>query len=581
MFKDYYQKELRYLKELGREFAREHPILAPFLEGPRADPDVERLLEGVAFLTASINQKLEDELPEVLHNLMQMVCPHYLRPVPAATVIAFAPKENLSEPLNIPAGTCIDSEPVNDVACRFQTCWDVKAMPLRITAAERVEQNLEGLDIQETEIRLQFQFTGMTLGDWDDDALYLHLAGDYAEAADLYFLLLHHLKKVEIAAPGASIPVSLPPEALEPAGFAPERPLLPYPTNVFPSFRIIQEYFLFPEKFMFLKLNLDQWRARGSGASFSISFFCDAPAFDIPAVTADRFRLFCTPAVNLFQHDAAAAALDQRENEVPVLAEGMARGTYQIYSVDQVSGFPRGSDKKRAFVDFTDYTAEKTNAPVFNATFRPSLAGDDADVYLAVAYPPDEILTDTEILTMRVTCTNGALPDLLQSGDICIPTSNTPELVSYRNITPPSAGQPPPLEKDFLWRMLSHLSLNYLSIANAESMKSLLSFYIFPGGKDKPRIIANKKRISGILSMEVAPRERVFGKSILRGQSVHIKTRNDHFSGMGDMYLFGQVIDYFLGAYASMNTFTALSLEDILRGERIEWPPRLGDRPLL
>ncbi len=579
VFSEYYRRELRRLKDLGREFSQEHPILAPLLSGPSADADVERLLEGVAFLTAGIRRKLDDELPEILHTLMQMICPHYLRPVPSATIIAFAPKDNLNERFTVPASTHIDSVPVNDTVCRFRTCRAVEVSPLQLKGAALAERSLRGHQVDLLEIRLDFSFIAMTLGEWDAERLRLHIAGDYEETADLYLLLTRYLKEIRIEAPGAAY--TPPPESLSPAGFDPDAALLPYPTNVFPSFRLIQEYFLFPEKFMFFDLDLSQWKNRGSGTAFSVTFVCNLPPFEVPKVNTDRFVLFATPAVNLFTRDAEPVLIEHQESEVPIRPGGMAPGTFQVFSVDGVSGFVSGTAEKRYFLPFTGFNPQRDASPVYQTVFRPSTRDGQIDVLLSVAYPESEPLPVAETISVALTCTNDTLPDLLQRGDISRPTSDTPELVTYKNITPPTASQRPPIEGDLLWYLLAHLSLNYLSIASTESLKTLLTFYLIPGGRDKPREIANRKRIDGIDAVTVSPQERLFGGAIYRGQSIFIKTRSDHFSGIGDMALLGSILDRFLGTCASINTYTVLTLEDVLTGERIPWLPRLGTRPLI
>ena len=75
-FNHYFQSELSALREQGRRFAEHHPALAPYLAGTSTDPDVERLLEGVAFLTGRLRQKLDDELPELTHSLMHLLWPN-------------------------------------------------------------------------------------------------------------------------------------------------------------------------------------------------------------------------------------------------------------------------------------------------------------------------------------------------------------------------------------------------------------------------------------------------------------------------------------------------------------------------
>ncbi|MFW5899825.1 MAG: type VI secretion system baseplate subunit TssF, partial [Desulfovermiculus sp.] len=131
----YYSRELGHLRELAAEFARAHPALAPMLSEQSADPDVERLLEGTAFLSGLLSEKLENDLPEIVHGLMRLVLPHYLRPIPSMSIIQFSPKPSLRETVTVPRGTRIDSVPVNSVSCGFSTCYDVPLHPLQLTHA--------------------------------------------------------------------------------------------------------------------------------------------------------------------------------------------------------------------------------------------------------------------------------------------------------------------------------------------------------------------------------------------------------------------------------------------------------------
>jgi len=579
MFIDYYKDELYRLKELGREFAESHPVLAPMLSGPSEDTDVERLLEGVAFLTANINRKIDDELPEVLHTLMQMICPHFLRPVPSLTMISFFPKDNLKEPLVVSAGTNIDSGPVDETICRFRTCFDVEISPLSLVNANLIQKSTDGPNVDEAEIKLDFRLKGMNLSKWNPDRLRFYIGGDYPGACDLCFILCHYLKEIRIS--GNSGSVVLGHENLNLGGFSHEDAIIPYPSNIFPSFRVIQEIFVFPEKFLFLDLNLKKWKNKGADNEFTISFICDIPPFTIPKVSRDRFLLHTVPAINLFSRDAAPMMLEHHRSEFPLRPEAMKQGTYQIFSVDRVSGFARGSAKKREFIPFSEHSPDKDSMPVYNTVFRSSIMGKGYDVYLSTAYPKNEEIPESEIISAKLTCTNSNIPDLLQTGDICNPTSNTPELVSYRNILPPTASQLPPLGGDLLWYLLSHLSMNFISIAETQNFRKLLQFYLFPGERDKPKEIANKRKINSIVSINIAPSERLFKGTILRGQAIEIKTRQDHFASHGDMYIFGSVLDYFLGTYASINTYTSLTFEDVISGEQIKWPVRLGTRPLL
>src|SRR5437868_9433607 len=76
---------------MGRAFGEANPRVAGLLAERGGDPDVERLLEGFAFLTARIRERADAAVPELAHGLCELLLPHYLRPLPAATVVEFTP----------------------------------------------------------------------------------------------------------------------------------------------------------------------------------------------------------------------------------------------------------------------------------------------------------------------------------------------------------------------------------------------------------------------------------------------------------------------------------------------------------
>ncbi|MBM4309123.1 MAG: type VI secretion system baseplate subunit TssF, partial [Deltaproteobacteria bacterium] len=249
MFNRYFQEELTHLRDLGKEFSRAHPALAPMLAGATPDPDVERLLEGVAFLTALLRQKLDDEFPEIINELMQLIWPHYLRPIPSTTLIAFTPKPNLRQSMTIPPGIQVASIPVEGTSCLFRTCYEVEVHPLVLVDASFTQPSG-----QPPLIKLLFETKGMKLSDWQPKTLRLFLAGDYPDASDLYFLLNRHLRRIHIKPLEKGKSCFLGPEDLKPVGFSDQEPLISYPSHAFPGYRILQEYFISPQKFLFLAL---------------------------------------------------------------------------------------------------------------------------------------------------------------------------------------------------------------------------------------------------------------------------------------------------------------------------------------
>jgi type VI secretion system protein ImpG len=575
MFNRYYEDELNKLKGLAVEFAQNNPALAPMLSGSSADPDVERLLEGVAFLTGLTRQKLDDEFPEFVQELANLLFPHYLRPVPASTMVSFAPKGALMETVRITAGTELASLPVDGTPCRFLTTCDLDVQPLQLT-----DVNVLSHAGAAPMLIMDFELQGVDLTQWNAESIRLFLGSGYSEAAKLLLLLTNHVTNVRIAG-GDGARFELGTKGLRASGF--EQPMLPYPGNAFSGYRNVQEFFVQPEKFLFVDLlGLERWTSRGGGSNFSVYITLDHMPDWMPEIRADSFMLNVTPAVNLFPHPADPISHEHRVTEYRVTPEGRSRHHFQIYSINQVVGYQQGVGKERVYVPFGLYRHDGRGARLsYRTTLRSATVGRGNEMYLSVNYPPGEVPLP-ETLSMQLTCTNGSLPEGLKLGDISQPTSTSPDRMSFRNIRTVSPALNPPTGEALLWRLISHVSLNFLSVANAANLQSLLNLYVFPERHEQGQELANRRRIEGIQDVSAKPETRLVGRgSILRGQLIRIKCRQDHFAGIGDMYLFGCVIERFLADYAGVNSYTRVELEDAFSGAVFKWPPRLGQQPLL
>ena len=577
MFNKYYQQELNALRELGSEFSKAHPALAPMLSGPASDPDVERLLEGVAFLTGLLRQKLDDEFPEIVHSLTNLLWPHYLKPVPSTTMVAFSPKSTLKQSTRIPAGVHLASVPVGGTSCIYRTTFDVEMHPLTL-----LDASFQQLSGKPPEIKLLFELSGIKLDAWKPESLRFYLAGEYPAATDLYLLLRRHLRGIVLSPIGKGPSASLEPESLKPAGFSEDEPLFRYPHRSFSGYRILQEYFLAPEKFLFLDLTgLERWEKRGEGNRFEIRFELGDLPFSPPRVRKESFALHATPAVNLFSHEADPILLDHRQAAYLVRPTGGDSTHYQIYSVDRVAGFLQGTAQERPYAPFEAFNPETRDVASYHTMLRASPSGKGQDVYLEVAYPPQAGAPVTETLSIRLTCTNGSLADSLKAGDIRMATADSPEYAEFTNITQPTPGVVPTLGGKILWRLVSHLGLNYQSLARKENLKAILDLYMLAEGRDRAVTQANRKRIDGIQEVESVSADRIVSGTPIRGQEFILSLRQDHYAGPGDLFLFGCVLDHFLGCYASINHFTRTTVREVMKGDVHRWPARIGKRPLI
>lgn len=577
MFNQYFQNELGNLRELGGEFARRYPAVAPMLSGMSTDPDTERLLEGVAFLTAMLRQRLDDDFPEIIQELFQLIWPHYLRPIPSTTIVDFSPKSGLKQSVKVPKGVLLASEPVDGTPCYFQTCCDVDVHPLTLEKA-----SLEETPGKSPMIRLGFALHGVQLSEWQPERLRIHLTGDPRQASDIYLMLSRHLKRIVISPEGDGESCLIAPNQLKPAGFGASDSLLPYPKQAFPGYRLIQEYFILPEKFLFLDIEgFQSWQNRGSSSKFEVRFELKEIPFASPKLRKENFALAATPAINLFTHDADPIRLDHLKSEYIVRPAGSNDRNFQVYTVQRVTGYVQGTAQERIYKPFEMFSPNPEADPTFHMSIRQSPVRQGFDFYLSVAYPTGSGDPAPETLSIGLQCTNGVLPEGLQVGDICHPTSSTPEFVDFKNIRPPTSSIVPQLGQNLHWKLLSHLCLNYRSLASAENLRALLELYNFEENRDRPAFMANQKKVTGIEEVTTLTLDRLVDRVIMRGREIRLNLRQDHFAGVGDLFLFGSVLDHFLGLYASLNTFTQLTVKEALKGEVYQWPPRIGEHPLI
>ncbi len=577
MFNQYYQEQLANLRELAAEFSNAHPALAPMLKGPSTDPDAERLLEGVAFLAALLQEKVDDEFPEIIQGLLRIVFPHYLRPLPSATIMQFAPRPNLKEVYKVPAGISVASKPMNGTRAMFKTCYDLEVHPLKITDAV-----LETPAGRSPCIRFSFELYGMDLEMWETDKLRIYLAQDFPVAANIYSLFMNYLKSVTVSPGKGGKPVTLRPDSVTPAGFADNEAMIPYPSHSFPGYRILQEFLVLPQKFLFVDVNgLEQWQERGTSARFDMVFELERLPFQLPRLKADEFVLFATPAINVFPAEADPLLVDHKKNEYRIRASGAGRNTYQVYSVDQVTGYQQGTVQEIEYQPFELFHSQAENIPVYNVSFRRSRIGNFVDAMISMTYPQEQGEPVPQTLSIKVTCTNGELAENLKVGDICDKTADSPELLDFKNIRPTTASVLPPLGQTLMWRFLSLYCLNFFSIAHKDNLKELLKLYIFPDSRDQANTFANLKRIEGITGLQVEPADRLVRGYVMRGQQIKLKINSENFASDGDLYMFGAILDNLFSSYSSLNSFTNFTMEDVLKGEKYKWTPKLGDRPLI
>ncbi|MCI0913446.1 type VI secretion system baseplate subunit TssF [Pseudomonas putida] len=585
--KDRFSEELRYLHELGNDFAQDNPQLARLLGKGGSDPDVERLMEAFAFLTAKLRLKLEDDLPELTHPMLQLLWPNYLRPLPSATIIQFTPrKQALSQSQRIPKGSRLFSKPVDGVHCEFRTCTAVDIHPFEIEAVSAT-QTLDS-SVVRLDLRTLVDRPLNTLG---CASLDFHLSGDTQTARTLYLWIAHYLKHVAVTVDGEVR--RLPASSIVLPGFSPDEALLPYPPNVFDGYRILQEYFIFPERFHFFSVaGLEKVWPAEAAQEVCLEFHFTRQLPDSLRVGRADFSLFCTPAVNLFSHSAEPIDLSQRFAQAELTPRGEERHAYEIFSVDRVISTRTTTDGSagehlrtfRAFESFAheiEHVQGRT-ALYYRYIMEPSLRDDSVTHRIAfVRADANAYIGELETASIDLTCTNRDLPRALAVNDINVISEITPPLATYTNLCAPSRPCRPVLDGQLQWALISNMSLNYLSLLSAEPLKAVINAYDFAALHDIQQTRSTRKRLDGIQDVHTAPLDWLIKGQPIRGLRTRLKLDQSAFLCEGDLYLFGCVLAHFFALYASINSFHQLEVINTTNNEHYTWPIQTGKQPLI
>ncbi len=618
----HYNLELQHLREMGAEFAQEFPRIAARLGMNGldvADPYVERLLEGVGFLAARVQLKLESEFPRFTQALLEMVHPHYLAPTPSMLVAQLTPdpkNPNVAVGPRVPRGSTMHGLLAGDdvTACEFRTAHDVTLWPIEVVAATYFsfapDLPLNALPIRERikgGVRIRLKTTaGLTFAQLALDRLTFYLGGRDDVANKLHELCLAHGLGA-VVLPSKAAPrwhEFVPAAALRPVGFADDEALLPVTQRSFQGYRLLQEYFSCPERYRFFELT-GLSRAIGRAATDEIEVVIllgRGEAALESTVDRSNVALFCTPAINLFPKRADRIHVGDDSYEYHVVADRTRPLDFEIYRVTRVVGHGVGSDNEQEFLPF--YSAystdgEQKGAAYFTTRREPRLIGASearrgsrssyigSEVFLALVDPEQAPFSaDLRQLSIQALCTNRDLPLQMPVGvgttDLLLDAAAP--VASIRVVSGPGRPYGPLVDGAVAWRAISHLSLNYLSLVDATAregataLRDLLQLYA-PGANASAR-----KQIDGVRSVHVGRVVRRLPVSgpLAFGRGVQITVGVDDlaFEG-GSAYLLGGVLSQFFARHVSINSFTETVLRSETRGEIGRWVPQWGARPTL
>ena len=601
----YYNRELGAIRRLAGEFADAYPKVAARLRvTPEAvdDPYVERLLEGVAFIAARVQQRLDDELPEFSETLLEMLSPHLLAPVPSMTTLRLGAPPDAQGATRIPRGLLLETEPVRGEPVRFSTCHDVTVWPVAIETfrlggqpiAAPANPRVQGaaaclrIGLRVTTPDLTFAKVGL-------DRLRLHLRGVGAQAALLHELLCTSTLGIALAdSPADPRPTLLGPECLQPAGFAQDEAALPWPSRSFAGYRMLTEWFAFPEKFLYLDITgLEARTLLQEGDRLDIYVYLGRAMPELERVLGpENVALGCTPAINLFPHRCEPIALDGTQSEWMVMPDARRPAALEVYAIEQVRE-SRPDGLRRSVLPFyrlgraeAEETAmEEANYVTFRRGATPPITGTQTWIELRDAgFDPARLAEG--VLTVEALCCNRDLPALLPFGAgqprLRVSQGGAP-LSAIDCLSPPTPTLRPGLNDRGAWRLISHLALNHLSVTGGEqgaaALREILRLHDLRDSAETRAAIGALAAVDARPGIARLPGGRA--GAFARGLDVTLTFDAQTWAAAG-LYPLAQVLERFLALQVSVNAFSRTHVA--LRGRPgliARFAPRSGTRTLL
>ncbi|MGK5006943.1 type VI secretion system baseplate subunit TssF [Janthinobacterium sp. LB2P70] len=609
----YYERELGLFRQYTREFSSRYPKAAGrlLIAGETCeDPHVERLIQSVALLTARVAKRLDDAYPQFTHSLLETLYPHYLRPVPSCSIVRIAADEapggsQLAQVVHIARGTVLRSQPVQGVACKFTSAYDVTLAPLAISRVHfsPIIDTPPGLGLPAgASALLSIQFTSGSDNYYLDQAgfssLRLFADGESSVRAALLDALFLHGAGAYVAldehGPWQAVDGAL----LAPAGYADDDALIPISARSHPALRLLTEYFAFPEKFHFIDIawSLLVPLLSKQCRQFTLHLPLKGVRSDshearlLSGVSRDNLLPGCTPVVNLFAKSGVPIRLTHTEPDYALVADATHAFAYDIHSIEAVT-VVRKDETGECLSTFLPLYASLQGAQAEHGQEHGQYWLARRDEAVAAISPGHETrlsLIDPQFspssaacatVSTQLLCSNRDLPTQLHyglpGGDLL--AEDVPDGIPARFLRKPTSSLRFLADNDAHWRLIAHLSLNYSSLTQA----GLGEFQKMLGLYDLPRSPTTQRLIQGIVTLEHGSTRAwmptVPFPTLMPGIAIRVGIDEQAFVG-NSIYIFAQVLQRYFALNSQLNCFSQLTLLSHRSGEElIRCPERSAD----
>lgn len=624
-FLEFYNQELKFIRESGGEFAKEYPKIAGRLglEGfDCSDPYVERLLEGFAFLSARVHRKLDASFPEFTQQLLSLLFPTFLAPIPSLLIAQFNPdfdEGSLLAGIKVDAATSLFSQlgQSEQTPCEYKTAQNICMWPVSISGAEYINaQELTSMrdsvghhQTAKAAIKIVLETPpGIRFSAIKMDTLSLHLRGTESFPTHLYEAMYKGFSGILYKTGNSLWRASTSKTHLNAKGFAKEEALLPYCNRQFDGFRLLREYFAFPTRFLFLELeNIQSSLTHCNDSKIELLFMLDEGDTRLEnLVSKDNFALHCAPAINLFPKRAERISVSHKSHEFHIVPDKLRPLDFEVCSVKSVNGFGNSVDVQSKLLPLysnqhsdkfalgSKYSSTQQNSGFYTTKrtsrtlsvnkrkfgHRSSYVG--SELYLSIVDPKTAPYSeDLQQLSVDTMCSNRDLPLMMPLGkgstDFNVETGTPCE--SVRCIGEPTRPIVQLNDGSEAWDLINILSINFLGFTRDEQDDALVALKKLLLLMSDKTSHTQSKQIDGIVDMHI---RKITGRLPLpgpicfaRGIEITITLDETAYEGSSP-FMLGMVLDQFFAQFVSINSFSKLVLVSSNHKEIHQWPIRIG-----
>jgi type VI secretion system protein ImpG len=579
---EYYQYELSHLRSAGSEFAARFPKIARRLDlshNESSDPHVERMIESFAFLTGKLQKQIDDQFPEIASALLDVICKPLMLPTPSCAMINLdvdVSRASKAPGFTIAKGTLLHTQSHSGELCSFQTSHDLVLWPMEITDAAAVhKEHIPSYYATSTYyLKIGLKYSGVA-GSQTPKKLRFYMHADALLRGKLFSSIFSSDENI-IYQKGETFTFLT---AISPVGLEDDESLIPYPTSVFKGFRLLQEYFAFSEKFFGFDVDIPQSiDINGEG------FLYIPMSYDISIkVSKKNFSLFSVPAINLFPKISEPMRLEHRQVEYCLVPDFRRYHSHEIYTIEKMSAVDSKDNSEIVIPEFFSCN-HSTNASdgLFwqsrrKKSYMPEALGEDiyvsfTDMNFNPQFPVDKVFYARTLCTNRYSAeqipVNGALQLELPA-----------PIKSVYCLDRPTNQKPCLKSGEVLWKLISTLSLNSISFSSDGINKIQEVLRVFADVSNSTLVGEIDSILSVNCHLETKRINDQTWRGFVRGTNVEI-TFDESISNLG--LPLSMVISKFLSTYASINTFSEVSVKNTSKnGVLKKWPQNFGIQELL